>query len=215
MEEENLLSLRNSLSDINEDHSIRKRSFSSPESVFAGLSNSKRPLQAKEAYVLVQSKGDQPPKERYGQSAVVNPDQGMMYIFGGCNTQLSYFSDELYAFNFHNKTWKFIKPPEGDEKSRKVWPQGRHFHSAVAHRGLMYICGGKSNGYMCDLYTLNFETLEWTEIIPVSKDKITKRYGHTAVVCNDSMFVFGGYDDFGLKCNDLWEFNFSKFFIWG
>ena len=56
--------------------------------------------------------------------------------------------------------------------------------------------------------------MEWSEVIPLSKDKITKRYGHTAVICNDSMFVFGGYDDFGLKCNDLWEFNFSKTDSW-
>ena len=39
--------------------------------------------------------------------------------------------------------------------------------------------------------------------------KISKRYGHSAVVYNDSMYVFGGYDDFGLTCNDLWEFNFG------
>ena len=56
----------------------------------------------------MQSKGDQPPKERYGQSAVVNPDQGMMYIFGGCNTQLSYFSDELHAFNFRKQILFFF-----------------------------------------------------------------------------------------------------------
>ena len=52
------------------------------------------------------------------------------------------------------------------------------------------------------------ETLEWTEIIAKGQ-KISKRYGHSAVVYNDSMYVFGGYDDFGLTCNDLWEFKFG------
>jgi len=35
------------------------------------------------------------------------------------------------------------------------------------------------------------------------------RYGHIAAVYNERMYIFGGYDDFGLKCNDLYEFDFS------
>lgn len=93
----------------------------------------------------------------------------------------------------------------------------------------MIICGGKSNGYMNDLYSFDFsmlfssktknnkkylyfiklETKEWTEIIPQGKERISRRYGHSAVIYNDSMYIVGGYDDFGLTCNDLWEFSFS------
>ena len=39
---------------------------------------------------------------------------------------------------------------------------------------------------------------------------MNKRYGHSAVIYNESMYIFGGYDDFGLSCNDLWEFNFGE-----
>jgi hypothetical protein len=27
------------------------------------------------------------------------------------------------------------------------------------------------------------------------------------------MYIFGGYDDFGLKCNDLHEFDFSTHYL--
>ena len=53
------------------------------------------------------------------------------------------------------------------------------------------------------------ETKEWREIVPNGDERISRRYGHSAVVYNDSMYIMGGYDDFGLKCNDLWEFSFS------
>lgn len=33
--------------------------------------------------------------------------------------------------------------------------------------------------------------------------------GHTAVVYNNSMFVFGGYDNFGSGCNDLYQYIFK------
>jgi len=39
----------------------------------------------------------------------------------------------------------------------------------------------------------------------------SKRYGHIAVVHEEQMIVFGGYDDFGLKCNDMYEFNLRKY----
>ena len=38
---------------------------------------------------------------------------------------------------------------------------------------------------------------------------VLSRYGHVAAVYNERMYIFGGYDDFGLKCNDLHEFDFS------
>jgi hypothetical protein len=36
-----------------------------------------------------------------------------------------------------------------------VAPKGRHFHTAVVHDGCIWIFGGKSNGYMNDLFCLN------------------------------------------------------------
>ena len=53
----------------------------------------------------------------------------------------------------------------------------------------------------------------WEEIKannPVGKSP-SRRYGHTAVLHEDSMFVFGGYDCDSFICSDLWAFSFSTY----
>ena len=51
------------------------------------------------------------------------------------------------------------------------------------------------------------DTMTWQEIF--GDVRPNKRYGHSAVVYRGSMYIFGGYDDFGLKCNDLWQLDFG------
>ena len=54
-------------------------------------------------FVMVNSVGDLP-GERYGHSSVVDyeveGDKGMMYVFGGSNSNQNHFSDELFTFRF-------------------------------------------------------------------------------------------------------------------
>lgn len=51
-------------------------------------------------FLVVNSIGELP-GERYGHSACVDPDseegEGILYIFGGCNSNRKHFSDELFA----------------------------------------------------------------------------------------------------------------------
>jgi hypothetical protein len=51
------------------------------------------------------------------------------------------------------------------------------------------------------------DTMKWQEVL--GEGRPNKRYGHSAVVYRGSMYIFGGYDDFGLKCNDLWQLDFG------
>lgn len=74
--------------------------------------------------------------------------------------------EETFIFtknNTGNKEWKQIQKPKSipslddpDDTIKPIWPQGRHFHSVVTYRNCMIICGGKSNGYMNDLYSFDF-----------------------------------------------------------
>lgn len=34
----------------------------------------------------------------------------------------------------------------------------------------------------------------------------SRRYGHSMVLYNRSFYIYGGYDDYGYKCNDLYEY---------
>jgi hypothetical protein len=121
------------------------------------------------------------------------------------------------------RKWKKV-PTEGTNK-----PKGRHFHAAVVYHNRMYLFGGKSNGYMNDLFCLDFgaeyciaeparlvalnfllfffsDTMTWSQEDNVSGKPPSKRYGHSAVVYNKCMYIYGGYDDFGYKSNELYEY---------
>jgi N-acetylneuraminic acid mutarotase len=37
------------------------------------------------------------------------------------------------------------------------------------------------------------------------------RAGHSAIIYNDSMVIFGGRDEYNNKLNDIWQFNFSSY----
>jgi hypothetical protein len=52
---------------------------------------------------------------------------------------------------------------------------------------------------------------EWKEVKTQNKAPST-RYGHTSVVWKDKMFVYGGYDNSGMICNelDLIKFEWKK-----
>ena len=122
------------------------------------------------------------PGERYGHSAVVDSEgddgEGFLYVFGGSNSISNhFFSNELFSFRFRTRCWAVVSPKvSGGEndvqqgrpsmsvapaapKEEPVWPQGRHFHSAVVHHHRMIICGGKSNGYMNDVLAFDFRKL--------------------------------------------------------
>ena len=66
----------------------------------------------------------------------------------------------LPFFLIDDQTWIQLHPHDGDTlESKVVWPQGRHFHSAVTYRRQMIIYGGKSNGYMNDIYSFDYSEL--------------------------------------------------------
>jgi hypothetical protein len=54
----------------------------------------------------------------------------------------------LWNWFSDKKRWKQLNPTG-------VAPKARHFHTAVVHDGSIWIFGGKSNGYMNDLFCLN------------------------------------------------------------
>ena len=62
---------------------------------------------------------------------------------------------------------------------------------------------------MNDFYEYNVDTESWQEVIFCGKEgPPTPRHSHSAVVYEDCMYVFGGYD--GSYKNDFYKFNFTK-----
>ena len=74
----------------------------------------------------------------------------------------------------------------------------------------MIIFGGYDNeGFINnDIWSFNFENLEWEEIKPTNK--ISERYHHSSIILNSKMFIFGGLSSNNNVLNDLIYFDFGK-----
>ncbi len=77
-------------------------------------------------------------------------------------------------------------------------PTPRDRHCAVTYKNSFYIFGGfDGTSRVNDFYEFDFTTMIWKRIVPNvanSSAPPSPRHSHSAVVYQDSMFVFGGYD---------------------
>jgi hypothetical protein len=55
------------------------------------------------------------------------------------------------------------------------------------------------------------ETHVWTAITAISGRPPSKRYGHSLVFWGNSLWVYGGFDDFGYKSDELFQFNLGMY----
>ncbi len=140
------------------------------------------------------------PPELFGHSAVLDPS-GRMVVFGGASAD-GRFSTDVWVLNLETRNWS--SQPVGADG-----PSGRHFHSCVLHDRTLWVFGGSSNGIYHDLYRLNIDTGRWSGALAALGAVPSPRYGHTAVIYGDSMFVYGGYDQMGFACNDLYELSLA------
>eukprot|EP01089_Gocevia_fonbrunei_P000771 TRINITY_DN10756_c0_g1_i1.p1 TRINITY_DN10756_c0_g1~~TRINITY_DN10756_c0_g1_i1.p1 ORF type:complete len:338 (+),score=62.43 TRINITY_DN10756_c0_g1_i1:72-1085(+) len=143
------------------------------------------------------------PSPRAWYSAVLR--NGALYVHGGQGTS-SYFND-LYKLDLKTLEWSQLNSPDGSDPPR--------FHAtAVLHPdgSSMYAFGGikffGANGYRNDVAKYNFVSNTW-EKVEAKGALPSTRAGHTAVIINNKMIVFGGNDINGRYLNDLWSFEFS------
>jgi N-acetylneuraminic acid mutarotase len=133
-------------------------------------------------------------------SAVVY--SGKMYIFGG--TADDFISDKLYEYNFSNDSWNLLSEA----------PFRRLEHSAVVINDKLYIFGGaypvgEDFTITNELWEYDFSNKQWTRIGGAGFPD--NRWGHSAVVYNNQMYVFGGCIDPSddIYLNDLWQYDFA------
>jgi N-acetylneuraminic acid mutarotase len=86
-------------------------------------------------------------------------------------------------------------------------PTPRDRHVAAVFENSIYIFGGFDGTMRVnDLHAYNLEANEWHSVDVLGGTPPSPRHSHAAVVYQNSMFVFGGYD--GSYRSDLHEFNF-------
>jgi len=73
----------------------------------------------------------------------------------------------------------------------------------------MVVFGGFSNGIRTnDIHRFFFNENQWEQVKPMSHAVPSPRAGHSAVLYQDQMIVFGGKDEENNKLNDVWVFDF-------
>ncbi|XP_015685430.1 kelch domain-containing protein 3-like [Protobothrops mucrosquamatus] len=96
-------------------------------------------------------------------------------------------------------------------------------HAAVAVGHKVYSFGGYCSGEdyetlrQIDVHVFNAVSLRWTKLPPVwtnSRDHVREvpymRYGHSAVLIDDTIYIWGGRNDTEGACNVLYAFDVSK-----
>lgn len=114
-------------------------------------------------------------------------EDGIAVLFGGVTSDDTYLND-VYLFRLGSLTAEKL------DCSGQL-PEGRERHSAALYNDKMLVFGGWSKGGVTkELFELDLKTKMWKQIkIPNDVENVY-RYGHSAVVYKDAMFVFGGKD---------------------
>ncbi|XP_061412599.1 attractin-like protein 1 isoform X1 [Lethenteron reissneri] len=143
----------------------------------------------------------------YGHSSAFDPSTHAIYIHGGYKA----FSpnkyglvDDLYKYNVDTRTWMVLKDSGFF----------RFLHSSVVIGGTVLLFGGNahndtsmSNGARCfsaDFLAYDIASDEWTVLPKPNLHRDVNRFGHSAVVSNGSMYIFGGFNS--LMLGDVLEY---------
>ncbi|XP_018618141.1 attractin-like protein 1 [Scleropages formosus] len=132
----------------------------------------------------------------YGHSSVYDGVSRCVYVHGGYKALPANkygLVDDLYRFEVRSRTWTILKESGF----------ARYLHSAVLLSGSMLVFGGNthndtslSNGAKCfsaDFLAYDIACDGWKVLPKPNLHRDVNRFGHSAVVSNGSMYVFGGF----------------------
>ncbi|CAM6124228.1 unnamed protein product [Calypogeia fissa] len=143
------------------------------------------------------------PAAREGHSAALIGHR--LFVFGGCgrspdDMEETYFND-LYILDTSTLIWT-------KAATRGPAPAPRDSHTCSSYRNKFIVLGGEdsSNSYLSDIYILDADTLQWSELRTTGQ-KLIPRAGHTTVALGKYLFVFGGFTDDRKLFDDLHVLN--------
>jgi hypothetical protein len=141
------------------------------------------------------------------------PSQGSILMFGGQRVVGSYPGDFLWSFDIQTSNWSLLST---GIKNNASLPSVRAFQSGIPFDNRFVIFGGEWAGSenLNDLWSFDPTTLRWSPLGNQDSTWPPPTSRHSAVVWEDSMFVFGGCvapadDGCGVN-NNLWIFNFTS-----
>lgn len=122
-----------------------------------------------------------------------------MLCFGGYDG--SNRVNDCWEFDLTKRVWNLVRATSGSP------PSPRDRHVAVVWGSSFYVFAGfDGTSRVNDFHEYSFTTGAWSSVRALSGLAPSPRHSHAAVVHDDSMYVFGGYDG-SYRC-DFHEFNF-------
>ncbi|XP_028966843.1 attractin [Galendromus occidentalis] len=137
-------------------------------------------------------------KGGFGQTAVYDERSQQVLIFGGYHSQSTgAVVDYLYSYRPSKRSWTILRPSG----------MHRYLHSSVIIDGVMLVFGGNTHNdtsyasgdrcFSADTLAYDIECDLWQTV--KIKESATasqgfRRFGHTAVAYNSSMYIFGGFN---------------------
>jgi N-acetylneuraminic acid mutarotase len=99
--------------------------------------------------------------------------------------------NDLHSFHFKTNTWHLL--------TNENAPAPRDRHVAVVYSNFLYIFGGFDGvSRVNDLHCFDLEKNRWQLVVPTAGTVPTARHSHSAVVFQDSIYIFGGILYFSL-----------------
>lgn len=146
------------------------------------------------------------PLMRYKHAVCSAPNSGYIYIHGGRFGNLP-LDDDIWRFDVHQNNWLQLK-------TRGCKPPSLQEHTLLEHDDQLYLFGGQVSASNNDnsFWRLDLSTNEWHSL-NMKSNKFgaylgpTNRRGHSAVMYSNSMYIYGGFEDFRGSSGQLWEFN--------
>nr|CAD7262632.1 unnamed protein product [Timema shepardi] len=89
-------------------------------------------------------------------------------------------------------------------------PEGSASHGAVVWRDSLYIVGGESYHRAKMIYVYDFNGNVWETPHMNSKNFPKPRYGHSAVLFGDKIYMYGGVEENGSVSSELWALDISS-----
>ncbi|XP_029683780.1 attractin [Takifugu rubripes] len=133
----------------------------------------------------------------YGHSSVFDPGTRAVYIHGGYKAFSANkygLAGDLYKYEVDKRKWTILRDSGFF----------RYLHTAVIVSGSMLVFGGNthndtsmSHGAKCfssDFLVYNLACDEWTVLPRPDLHQDVNRFGHSAVLSDGVMFVFGGFN---------------------
>ncbi|KAG7194711.1 Negative regulator of mitotic exit [Scheffersomyces spartinae] len=154
------------------------------------------------------------PCGRYGHAlgtSSLNNSSPRLYLFGG-QLENNVFDDmyyfELNYFKSQDATWKLVNPLNNFK------PPPLTNHSLSVYKNKIYVFGGVYNNERVsnDLWCFDVLVEKWTQV-PTTGNVPLPVNEHSACICGEKLFIFGGNDFSGVIYDSLYVLDLHTF-VW-